>query len=253
MLCAGIPNNEATDGREAEKAFPDALCELMEMPLAVNYHGFDVVKDKINKGAFENSWYTLLANLFSISRNEIEQRDKRRQARQRRLRLAIAGAFFATVLVGLIVSLYSWRQAVIARNEAFSRELAAGSLGQLEADPDLSVKLALEALRSVQPASYWRLATTNSSVCGVWRQANSEAELPGHADLISDAAFSADSRRLVTGSWDKTARIWDVAAKRLLHQLPNHGASVISARFSPDGRLIATGDGAGKVRIWEAL
>ena len=287
VLCAGIPNNEATNGREAEKAFPDALCELMEMPLAVNYVGFDAGKDKINKGAFENSWYTLLANLFGISRNEIEQRDKRRQARQRRFRLAIAGAFFATILIGLVVSLYSWRQAVIARNEAFSRELAAGSQGQVQPDPDLSVKLALEALRvsptqqaeaALRESLRWHqgLAVMNGKkpvrstalspdgqsfatggddkILRLWAVQTGEliAELPGHADLISDVDFSPDGRRVVTASWDNTARIWDIAAKNPIHELPDHGASVTSARFSPDGHFVATGDGAGTVRIWDA-
>ena len=64
MLYAGIPNNE--NGAEEEKAFPDALYETIEMPLAVDYRGFDARKDRIDKGAFENAWYTLLANLFDV-------------------------------------------------------------------------------------------------------------------------------------------------------------------------------------------
>ena len=52
ILFAGIPNNEARPGQEHEVAFPRALCEVMQMPLAANYLGFDVQKDKINKGVF---------------------------------------------------------------------------------------------------------------------------------------------------------------------------------------------------------
>src|SRR5262245_23907759 len=40
VLLAGIPNNEANGEREAERAFPDALCEAMSMPLAADYRGF---------------------------------------------------------------------------------------------------------------------------------------------------------------------------------------------------------------------
>jgi hypothetical protein len=52
VLFAGIPNNEAKPGQEQELAFPKALCDLMQMPLAANYLGFDVQKDKITKGIF---------------------------------------------------------------------------------------------------------------------------------------------------------------------------------------------------------
>jgi WD40 repeat protein len=287
VLCAGIPNNEATHQREAEKAFPDALCELMEMPLAVNYVGFDAGKDKINKGAFENSWYTLLANLFGLTRNEIEQRDKRRQARQRKVRLFMAAAFLVTILIGLAASLFYWRQAVLARDQAFSRELAANALGQMQADPDLSVKLAVEALRvspTLQAEAALRESLTKHQVLAVmigkkpvrsaalssdgrslatagddkilrlWEVATGAliTELSGHAEPIVDVNFSPDGRLVVTASWDNTARIWDVAAKRSVHELPDHGAIVTSARFGgSNGELVATGDGAGKVRIWD--
>jgi WD40 repeat protein len=35
--------------------------------------------------------------------------------------------------------------------------------------------------------------------------------LHGHSDSVVSAAFSPDGTRIVTASWDKTARIWDVA------------------------------------------
>ena len=46
VLVSGIPNNEAKPEQEGEKAFPEALYELMEMPLAASYFGFDVKKTK---------------------------------------------------------------------------------------------------------------------------------------------------------------------------------------------------------------
>jgi WD40 repeat protein len=287
VLCSGVPNNEATAGNEAEMAFPDALCALLQMPLAVNYVGFDAARDKVESGAFENSWYTLLANVFGVSRTEIEQRDKRRQARQRRFRLAIVSSFLVVLFAGLIVSLYYWRQAVVARDQAFSRELAAGSLAQREQDPDLSVKLALEAVRvsptreaadalreslvrhqvlavmvgkktvraaDLSPDGRTLATGGDDKVLRLWTVETGEllAELPGHTDLITDVHFSPEGERVVTASWDRTARVWDTAAKQEVYQLRDHEASVTSARFAPDGRLIATGDGAGKARLWDA-
>jgi WD40 repeat protein len=285
VLGGGRPNNEAS--AEDERAFPDALCELMTMPLAVNYTGFDPARDKVNRGAFEGAWYTLLANLFGISRSELEQRDKRRQARVRRFRLAVAGAFVAAILVGLVVSLYQWRQAVIARDTAFSRELAAHAMSQVDMDPDLGVKLALEAFRvsrtgeaeaalreamaahrvlTVMPGTKpvrstaltadGRLLVTggNDGILRVWQLATGElgAELPGHKELIDATAVTADGRLAASASWDGTARVWDVPGRRMLHELAHGKPSVTSIEFSPDARFVATGAGDGSVRIWNA-
>ena len=52
ILVSGLANNEAGPGQENQMAFPDALCQLMAMPLAVDYRDFDLKKEKINKGVY---------------------------------------------------------------------------------------------------------------------------------------------------------------------------------------------------------
>src|SRR5262245_44779644 len=65
--------------------------------------------------------------------------------------------------------------------------------------------------------------------------------LRGHTDHVVSASFSPDSRRLVTASWDKSARIWDVTTGE---QVPGFqvasAASFDGASYSPDGRQILT-------------
>jgi hypothetical protein len=36
------------------------------MPLAVGYRGFDVAKHRINRGIYDGSWFTILANIYSV-------------------------------------------------------------------------------------------------------------------------------------------------------------------------------------------
>jgi WD domain, G-beta repeat len=42
------------------------------------------------------------------------------------------------------------------------------------------------------------------------------AVLAGHTGFVAFAAFSPDGARIVTASWDKTARVWDAASGKEL-------------------------------------
>jgi WD40 repeat protein/class 3 adenylate cyclase len=78
------------------------------------------------------------------------------------------------------------------------------------------------------------------------------AVLSGHGDIVATAAYSPDGRRIVTGSMDQTARIWDAATGAQLVVLSGHGGTVESATFSPDGRRIVTASDDKTARIWDA-
>ena len=66
------------------------------------------------------------------------------------------------------------------------------------------------------------------------------------------AAFSPDGSRIVTASWDKTARIWDAATAKEIAVLRGHDGPVVSAAFSPDGSRIVTASEDKTARIWDA-
>jgi WD40 repeat protein len=60
------------------------------------------------------------------------------------------------------------------------------------------------------------------------RVAREIAFLSGHARDVFSAAFSPDGSRIVTASWDWTARIWDAAsAKEKSAQPPGCGLWVL--------------------------
>ncbi|WP_197446574.1 WD40 repeat domain-containing serine/threonine protein kinase [Tautonia plasticadhaerens] len=85
----------------------------------------------------------------------------------------------------------------------------------------------------------WDLATGQSLV------------LRGHTDLVFGLASSPDGRRLATGSWDRTVKLWDTRTGEEVFTLVGHTAGVTSVAFSPDGGRLASGSIDRTLRIWE--
>lgn len=92
--------------------------------------------------------------------------------------------------------------------------------------------------------------TEDSTVEILDRHGNFKTSMEGHDRYISAAAFSPDSTRLVTASYDSTVRVWDVFTGKELLRLSGHTNKVRSAQFSPDGLTIVTGSWDGDIRFW---
>ena len=66
-------------------------------------------------------------------------------------------------------------------------------------------------------------------VCSVWGFRHS---VDGSVDAV---AFSPDGKLVLTGSYDDTVRLWEVAGGRLVATLSGHKGTVKAVAFSPDG------------------
>ena len=71
-----------------------------------------------------------------------------------------------------------------------------------------------------------------------------------HDSLTMSLAYSKDGTRLLSGGYDHTLRIWDVATGRQIALFTGHKDTVTSAVFSPSEEQIISRSRDGTVRLW---
>ena len=76
--------------------------------------------------------------------------------------------------------------------------------------------------------------------------------LTGHRDVITQAVFSPNGKRLATASADKSVRLWDTESGKLVTELVGHKDQVVAVAFSPDGKRLATASWDNTARLWDA-
>jgi WD40 repeat protein len=70
--------------------------------------------------------------------------------------------------------------------------------------------------------------------------------------LVNSVAFLTNSKQVVSGSGDKTVRLWDAATEAALQTLKGHSLLVSLVAFSPDSKQVVSGSGDNTVRLWDA-
>lgn len=76
--------------------------------------------------------------------------------------------------------------------------------------------------------------------------------LTGHSAAVTAIAFSADNARLVTGSADRTVRIWNPANAQQPEQIRLEGStgSITAVAFVSSGSQVLSGTADNKLRLW---
>jgi len=94
--------------------------------------------------------------------------------------------------------------------------------------------------------------STVTDVQTAWSDGALQRTLTGHTFFVSSAAFSPDGTKLVTGSWDMTAKIWSVSTGTVLKTLSGHTDAINADDWSPDGTVIATASADSTIKLWNA-
>ncbi|MFJ7776881.1 AAA family ATPase [Streptomyces yangpuensis] len=177
------------------------------------------------------------------------QADETAEVRRRTVRLRQLVTLLTVLVVvaatagGLAVD--SRDSAIRQRNVAIARKAAADASEVRRDDPALAAQLnlaayRLAATRDVRDQLMNTFATPYTS------------RLTGHTSDVVSTAVAPDGGLLATGSWDRTARLWDVRGAHHPVQLAavDHPERLMSVAFDEDGCILATADER-SVRLWD--
>ncbi len=77
--------------------------------------------------------------------------------------------------------------------------------------------------------------------------------LDGHRNVVYAIAFNNPyGNKIITGSFDKTCKLWDASTGALQHTYRGHATEIVCLSFNPCGSRIATGSMDNTSRLWDA-
>ena len=201
-----------------------------------------------------------MANRFSLARSPAAR--TWRWCKRNPLAASLLAAFVLAVVVGFTSVTALWmravdetQQAILARDEkqrqavdlALQRGLDLCEQGKVDSGMLwLARSLEITPLESVE-----RVVRVNLAL---WRYNMLPLEqfLPHHGRVTS-AVFSSDGNRVLTGTADGAARIWDVQTGKVVGKPMNHESWIRAVAFSPDDKLILTGCDDKTAQLWDAV
>jgi WD40 repeat protein/tRNA A-37 threonylcarbamoyl transferase component Bud32 len=74
--------------------------------------------------------------------------------------------------------------------------------------------------------------------------------LKGHSSDVNSVTFSPDGQMLVTGSDDRTIKLWNLTTKQEIRTFKGHTSWIYAIAISPDGQTIASGSADKTIKLW---
>jgi hypothetical protein len=74
--------------------------------------------------------------------------------------------------------------------------------------------------------------------------------LLAHTDWVRCLSFTPDNKTLISGSFDQSIKLWNMADGKMLHDLQDHHKGVFALAVSADGKTLASGSWDETIKLW---
>jgi WD40 repeat protein len=131
---------------------------------------------------------------------------------------------------------------------------SANNLFRLEDEPEVDITPLLDMISEDLLSS--ELMSDNLISSGfsgdLWSKPtwNLQQTIMAHSDWVRCLSFTPDGAKLVSGSFDKTIKLWQLDTGKVLYTLGDRLKGVFALAVSPDGNFLASGSWDEKIELW---
>lgn len=265
------------EGRQQVSLVHDTLApvvhELYELSDRPGQRARGILEGKIHSGQVEGHLDVMdlaqvedgLSGMRALTDEETEllqrSRLERNKALKRQKGIKIVGITAAILILAFgLAATFFWSVATrhsfeakknllvadIRAYEAETNRIAAQSFGAFVNDNTTGINLAIEAAtRHLNKETGLALSVVTEKAGPLYH-----VTFAGHEQAVFAACFAPDGQSVVTGSQDKTTKLWDLEGNVLM-TFSGHTEPVTAVNFSPDGQYILTCSWDGTAKLWD--
>jgi WD40 repeat protein len=122
----------------------------------------------------------------------------------------------------------------------------------MDAEPPVDIKSLLEMISEDLSSELIADQASGELSGDLWAKPvwNLQQTIAAHSDWVRCLSFTPDGTKLVSGSFDKTIKLWQLATGTALQTLKDHQKGVFALAVSADGKLLASGSWDELIKLW---